>query len=182
MPVTDPLRTLVDLGAVVPLGAVQHAIDVATYERLVGIDGLLAETERLSARGRAGVGVMRLVLAARGVTPARPQTPLEARLLRVLVAGGLPPPAVEYVVGDFRLDLAYPPGLVGIEADSLRWHATPDQLAAQDERQNWLQTRGWLLLRYRSRAIARSRSLIVDEVRATLAARCPQLLGRTAAP
>ena len=179
--VTDPLRTLVDLGAVVPLWAVQTSIDVATYHGLVTIDAITAEMERLAGRGRAGVGVMRRALAARGVTPARRQTPLEARLLRVVLAAGLPHPELEWEVGDYRIDLAYPPGLLGIEGDSDRWHSTPEQLAEQAERQNWLQTRGWLLLRYRSSAVARKRALIGSEVRAALLARCPALLGRSVA-
>lgn len=64
IPVTDPLRTLVDLAAVVAAESLTSAIEQPLATRLVTMEGLRAEASRLARRGRAGPGALRAVLDA----------------------------------------------------------------------------------------------------------------------
>ncbi len=59
---TNPLRTLADLGAVEP-GWVDAALTAAAVSRLVSPSAAAAALERLSVRGRLGLGPLRAALA-----------------------------------------------------------------------------------------------------------------------
>jgi very-short-patch-repair endonuclease len=74
------------------------------------------------------------------------------RLVRALVAAGLPPPVKQYEVwvdGVFfgRIDLAFPAIKLGIELDSFRWHAGRRPFRDDRQRANRLAAAGWMLLR-----------------------------------
>jgi hypothetical protein len=83
IPCTNPLRTLVDLAAVAEHGPVVDAVDRALARRLITVEGVEAEISRLSRRGRRGVGVLRTVLAQRGMISGPPASVLESRTVRL---------------------------------------------------------------------------------------------------
>jgi len=126
--VTTPLRALVDAGAVLPPEDVEDLVDRAVSRRLVTPPALLAEVDRLSRCGRAGVGVLRRVLLDQGVGGDRSPSYLEAKARRLFRRAGLPDPIVELKWGShgqFRLDFAWPElGLV-VEVDGWDCHASP---------------------------------------------------------
>ena len=62
IPVTTPLRMLVDLGAVVNRYWVARALGKCVVSRLVTVKAARAELDRLAKRGRRGSGVLRKVL------------------------------------------------------------------------------------------------------------------------
>src|SRR2546427_678146 len=62
IPVTDPFRTLIDLGAVVPGFVVEEAVDRALAHRLVTIPGILTALDTTARQGVRGAGVLRRVL------------------------------------------------------------------------------------------------------------------------
>ena len=83
---TNPLRTLVDLGAVLRAPAVEDARDRVLVARLTTVAGVEAALDGLAGRGRRGAGVLRAVLDGRalGRRPARraaraPHGPLAPR-------------------------------------------------------------------------------------------------------
>jgi hypothetical protein len=111
LPVTNPLRTLVDLGAVVPEWAVDHALSEALAKRLVTLAGVTATLEALGRRGRRGAGVLRRLLEARG--GLAPDSVLEGYMHRICRRYGLPVPRFHYVVRKGQrvlaeVDFAYP--------------------------------------------------------------------------
>lgn len=109
--VTNPLRTLVDAGAVLPAWEVEDAMDRAVARKLVTPGALLAEVDGLSRCGRAGVGVLRHLLLGQGVGARRSPSYLEAKARRLFRRAGLPDPIVELKWGShgqFRLDFAWP--------------------------------------------------------------------------
>jgi hypothetical protein len=149
IPTTTPLRTLVDLGAVVAAPTLTEVVDRALATRLVTLEALTAEMNRLSRRGRRGPGRLRDVLGERGLIGAPSPSVLESRMLRVIVAHKLPVPAVEVIVGpdgDYRLDFAYLEIKLAMEVDGYSWHFTPEQLQRDHERRNKLQNNGWRVL------------------------------------
>ena len=68
----------------------------------------------------------------------------------------------------YRLDLAYPDLLIGIEYDGWDPHRTRSAFDGDRARQNPLEIIGWLILRYTSRS---TRQVVVQEVEQAISAR-----------
>ena len=88
-------------------------------------------------------------------------------MVRWLTGAGLPPPRQQYRVRingkTYKLDLAYPDDLVGMEPDGWDTHGTRTAFDEDRARANALALAGWLVLRYTSRS---TRDEIVAEVSA----------------
>ncbi len=141
--VTDPLRTLADLGEVVDERDLDDAIDRALAGRLLTVDGLEAEATRIGRQGRRGVMQLRFALQRRGLVQGPTASVLESRLLRLLKRWGVTPLAVEAVAGDgrYRLDVLLSPGLA-LEVDGYAFHWSPESKAADSRRRNRLALAG----------------------------------------
>lgn len=155
VPVTNPLRTLVDLGAVVGPRVLDRSVDDVLARRLATYEGLLDLLGSVARRGRRGAGRLRASLAAR---TGAPESVLEAELERLLLRSDLPEPERQYVLranGVFvaRVDFAYPDLRLAIEADGSSTRADRAALDYDDERQNRIVARDWLPLRYTWRQV-----------------------------
>jgi very-short-patch-repair endonuclease len=127
IPVTTPLRTLVDAAAVVSADEAEDALDRAVGRRLVTPPAVFAEIGRLSRCGRPGVGVLRRLLFEQGVGSNRSPSYLEAKALRLFRRAGLPDPRVELrwgAHGQFRLDFMWPDYGVVAEVDGWDCHSS----------------------------------------------------------
>jgi hypothetical protein len=118
-------------------------------------------------------------LRASGKTPGTrgPQSPIEARLLEVLLAvPDLPPPVAQYEVRDGeRLvtipDFAYPDERIAIFCDGFAFHGNPETLELDAGKRNWLQSKEggeWVVLTYWGRTIMRDPGSCVQEIARTL--------------
>jgi len=153
IPVTNPIRTLIDLGAVVPIDRLEEALDGAERDGKVNRHDLIARHEQIRQRGRNGVGVLAELLDGRHATAKTPHSVLERRMLRLIQRAGLPQPECQVRVPrrDGRvafLDLAYVQIRLGIELDSQTWHATQRQRQRDLERQNQVVLADWTILRF----------------------------------
>ena len=148
IPVTTPARTLLDLGAVVPVEVVEPALEDALMRRLVTFELLLNTLERLAASGRNGAGVLRALVEERDPATAPTESMLEDQLFKVIRRGGLPAPVRQYEVGGVRLDGAYPPFRLGLEADSRIWHGGRLDVQRNSDKANILLAHGWRVLRF----------------------------------
>jgi hypothetical protein len=141
VPVTAPLRTLIDLAAVLPAPTLRAAVRRAQAHRLVQhreIAGSLGLW-----RGRRGVRALSEIVAS---GPAPTRTVLEDVVYDLILEGGFQPPHVNVpmtvggrcVIPDFR----WPAQRLIVEADSRTWHE--GELARQDdaERQALLEASG----------------------------------------
>lgn len=170
IPVTDPLRTLGELGAVVCLPELAGAVDAAIANRLVTPGRLWAEVRRRSGPGRRGIGRLRRVLVERDPSFRYPPSVLEAKMKQVLQDVrqlGAPEPVRELVVGDrgqYRLDFAYPHARLGIEVDGWASHASFASYQHDRARQNLLAISGWQILRYTWSDVLEHRPQVVAEV------------------
>jgi hypothetical protein len=176
IPCTGVARTLLDLGAVLPAERVQESIDDAIRRHLCSWDDLLHTLVVHSRRGRNGVGVLRAILEESYGTVV-PDSRFNRLVHRLLVAAGLPSPALEHEVRDeqgnllARIDLAFPDLKIAIELDSRRYHLSTRAFEADRPRQNRLEVRGWIVLRYTWRTYVDDPWRIVADVRAAIAAR-----------
>jgi len=153
IPVTTPARTLIDLGAVVPIERVEEAFDSAQRKGTVDAATVATRHAEIRQSGRNGVGPLATILEKREALDELPQSVLERRMLRLLERAGLPRPECQVRVprADGRvafLDFAYPNVRVGIEMDGHAWHSTPAQRQRDHERQNQVVNADWSILRF----------------------------------
>lgn len=170
VPVTNPLRTLVDLGAVVQWWTVEDALDRGLAQRLFSVAAVEWFRHEVARPGRRGCGVLRKVLDERALGSARPDGMLEPRMARLLKSHGLPPAAFQHVVSeaDARVDFAYPERRLAIEVDGYEIHGTPKAMAADFERQNRLLSSGWAVLRFTWIQVVRQPTAVATAIRAAL--------------
>ncbi len=126
--VTDPQRTLVDLGLVAPTYVVDRAVTVALTSKLLQLSDLSELRDALARPGRNGTGVLKRVLARRTLTAKGEESVLEARFVDLLNRFGLAVPELQHEVwsnGRFvaRVDCAYVKVKLAMELDGLRWHS-----------------------------------------------------------
>jgi len=155
VPVTAPLRTLLDLAAVVDERTLRGAVRRAQGLGRVTVRQI-AELLRRCGRRR---GVRRLArIVATGPAPTRSE--LENVVLDLILDGGLAHPDVNRplwldgrrVIPDFR----WPRERLVVEADGAAWHDNPVARAEDAERQALLEARGERVLRVTwNQAVAR---------------------------
>ncbi|MDP9404396.1 MAG: hypothetical protein M3P85_13960, partial [Actinomycetota bacterium] len=146
-----PARTLVDLAASASKVVLEEAVDDALIRRLVTLERLKSRAEALRGPGRAGTLLLQEVLRTWTVDDMAEEV-AEMRMLRRLLAGDLPKPALQHEVRDganrfiARLDAAYPEEKVGVEMNGFRWHGTPRRFALDPQRLRRLVALGWRIL------------------------------------
>jgi very-short-patch-repair endonuclease len=149
--VTDPQRTLVDLGLVCPQWQVERALVRALTSKLVAVSDVRHLREALGRPGRNGTGVIGRLLDIRELISA--ESVLESKFMALCRKHGLDPPTFQFEVwhqGRFvaRLDAAYVDVKLAIELDGFSAHAGPSAFQRDRERQNELVALGWTVLRF----------------------------------
>lgn len=154
IPCTTVARTVVDLSNRVDEPSLGKALDGAQRRRQVRLGEVHRCVGRLGpAPGRSPKKIER-VLARRwpGYDPG--DSDLETRVLRLIVAAGLPLPRQQYRVQvqgrRFRLDLAYPDRLIGIELDGWEFHKTRSAFDDDRVRDDLLRLAGWTIYHFTS--------------------------------
>jgi very-short-patch-repair endonuclease len=177
IPVTNPLRTMVDLAAVLPPDKVEDALDAGLrWPSLFSVAAVESTLNQLAGRGRSGTGVLRKVLEDRVLGDAVSDSELEKRMGRLLRRAGLPAAAFHYAVytpaGVFlaEVDFAYPEIKLAIEVDGFGAHGTPRAMAKDFVRQNGLVPYGWRVLRFTWRQVTRQPEMVAAAILAVLEA------------
>ena len=149
--ITTPLRTLLDLGAVVRPWVVERAFASALGKRLITIEGARRTVDELCRRGRRGAGTFRAIVEAHG--DASPPGVMEAAIEALYRRYQLPPGVPEYEVweaGEFvaRVDVGHPELRLAIEVNGYETHGTPAGFQRDHSRRNRLILAGWLVLEF----------------------------------
>jgi very-short-patch-repair endonuclease len=122
IPVTTPIRTLLDLAAVLSLNALARAFEQSQV--LLHLPPAPLGAEVLSRPRQRGNAKLRRILAG-AVDPADVRSVLELRFLRMCAAHRIPRPQVNVRIGAWTPDFLWPDiGLV-VETDGLDFHRTP---------------------------------------------------------
>ncbi len=182
VPCTNPLRTLVDLAGVCSGDQLDDAVDRAVARKLVTVDGLRAELDRVARPGRNGAGAMRAALRRRHLVSGPAPSVLESRLLRLLHSAGMDPLSVEVVAGpsgEYRIDCLLDP-LVALEVDGHVHHSTPEQKAYDEQRRAQLRLGGIFILVYDWVAVTKEGRRVIAESRRALSRYGSPAAGRLA--
>jgi very-short-patch-repair endonuclease len=174
IPLTNPLLTMVQLGAVVGVEVLHDAAEEGVRRRLFTVAGLEAVHDRIGRPGRNGAGALRRLLDDRALGSAPADGLLEPRMARLLRSHGLPPACFQYPVrsggATYRIDFAYPQVKLAIEVDGYETHSSPRAMQRDLERQNDLVAAGWTVLRFTWRDVVRRPAEVARRIRQQLAA------------
>jgi very-short-patch-repair endonuclease len=170
VPVTNPLRTMIDLGAVTSDGVVAEAMERGLVRRLFTVSALEWVLTDLAKPGRRGCGGLRRVLDDRALGAARPDSVLEARMARLLRSHRLPAAVFHHPVPEARaeLDFAYPELHLAIEVDGFEVHGTAPAMSTDHDRHNRLVAAGWSVLRFTWYQVVRQPSSVARRLEAVL--------------
>jgi very-short-patch-repair endonuclease len=144
IPLTDPVTTLIDLAASLPIDEVEDAVNAADRIGLVRIDRLRAALA--SRPPRPGTGRLKKLLDPR--TFRRTDTRLERRFLPIAAAAGLPLPQTQVHLNGYRVDFYWPELRLVVETDGLTYHRTPSQQAEDIRRDQAHMAAGLAPLRF----------------------------------
>lgn len=172
IPVTKPLRTLVDLGQSAPW-AVSDALELGLANRLFTFKAVDAALDEFGCKGRTGIGVFRRIVDARALERGIPDGLLEPRFARLVRRYALPMPAFQvWVAPGIRVDFAYPDHMLAIEVDGFGSRRTPEQLDAHNARQNQLVLLGWTVLRFSWKQVVKQPDAVAKQLLVTLSSTC----------
>lgn len=176
MTVTNPTRTIVDLAAVLSERSLAACLDQSVRMRLTTYDRVAEMLATLARKGKPGVAKLRKILEIRLGREFISDSVMETRIVGIIVDARLPMPTTQFrppwlrkVNG--RVDLAYVPQEILIEADSMKFHGTPEAFQTDRTRDNLAQLSGWISLRYTWEDITKRPQLIVDQIREALSIR-----------
>jgi very-short-patch-repair endonuclease len=157
IPVTTPTQTLIDLSSVLPLPALERALEAAEALRLLDVNGLPPRLAKLAA-----------------LVEPRLRSPLEARLLAMCRQRGLPAPRVNVVIEGFEVDFSWPEQRLIVETDGHRHHGTRAAFERDRERDALLTAEGWRVVRITHRRL-NTPEAVGDLLERLLSGRSPSL-------
>jgi very-short-patch-repair endonuclease len=164
IPVTNPLRTLVDLGAVDPER-------VGETMRAFLISGLLTSSvvtdvvERHSRQGRHGVQALRSALAEWEFDEAPADSELEVAMMGLLRAHSLPEAKFHARVCGFEVDFLLVGTPIVIECDGWEFHGRePSQFERDRERDAMLVGAGYAVMRFTWNQVTRRSNWVADRI------------------
>jgi very-short-patch-repair endonuclease len=150
---TDPIRTVIDLGLVMPWWLVHRAIAKGISTKAFTVGEVRALRDALGRPGRNGTGIVRAILDGKVIPLGKEESELERRFGALARRHEITELALQHEVwhdGRFvaRIDAAIPNLKLAIEVDGYEHHSTPDAFQRDRTRQNELVTLGWTVLRF----------------------------------
>ena len=176
IPITDPTRTLLDLGCQLSLRKLELAFEDCLRRGLTEVDFLYARLQRWARSGRTGVRKWRFLLDQRDPRARPTDSSFETRMVQLLRRHGLPPPVRQHPIrgadGSIdRVDLAYVREQVSIELDSVKFHLNRPAWERDLAKRNRLIEVGWLPLNFTWATVMRDADRVTTQVGAVLASR-----------
>jgi very-short-patch-repair endonuclease len=173
IPVTDPSRTLCDIGAVASEDRVEETLDAALMRGLTSPKYLLRRLAENGGKGVRGTKALSEILASRDPANMPSESLLESRFLSLLRQARLPLPEKQKAIyrdGRFvgRVDFIYPSRGLIVEVDSVTWHSSRQAWEEDLERRNQLTLAGLRVLHVTWFQIKSARRATVSKVREAL--------------
>jgi very-short-patch-repair endonuclease len=127
IPVTRPVRTLLDLAVVLSADELETVLNEGIRRNLLSVSGVARRLEEFGPL-RRGSAVVRAVLDRHVPGRRPPESVLETRFLQLIRSRGLPEPVPQHEVkidtgSVARIDFAYPDRQIAIELDGAVYHS-----------------------------------------------------------
>jgi hypothetical protein len=173
IPTTSPERTLFDLCGCVHPARAERALDNALAMELTAVQQMVLMLAETGARGRTGTAHLRELLGVRADDYVPPASELEALVKTVIAAAGIEQPTRQVSVGGTqapigRIDFAYVPARILIEADSRRHHSSWSDQQADHRRDLLLAAAGWRVVRVNWHQLIKEPELFIAALTALL--------------
>lgn len=175
IPCTSPSRTFVDLAGTVGLPVLRSGFERAAASGLLDLDGIEVVLARSPRRGAA---TLRKLIAdwrpaERVVKRGRLKSPLEAKVLPIVLRGGVPAPRPNAQVRlangkTIEVDLLWDEQRFVVEADSHGFHGTDAAFERDRWRDRELMRVGYSTLRVTHRAAEREAPAVAETIRERL--------------
>jgi very-short-patch-repair endonuclease len=160
IPITTPLRTIIDLAATLHGRPLEHVLDLAEQRGLVDFAELQRRTIPSSLRA-----VLSLYTAGSAIT----RSEMEERFLALCDQHGLPRPNVNTRIEGEEVDFAWPAARLIVEVDGYRYHRAPSRFETDRERDVKLAVAGWQVLRFTWAMITRRSAWVAGAITSRLA-------------
>lgn len=173
IPLTAVPRTLLDQAASRHSSPVDRLIERAEERGLFdlrAVEGLLAR-----AGGHPGSGRLRRAIATYREPLGFTRSELEERFLELVVAAGLPRPAMNFCIDEFEIDAYWQRERFAIELDVYSTHGGRSSFERDRLRQEDLKLRGIEMIRITGRRLDREPRAVVERIEKLLRQRRRQL-------
>jgi hypothetical protein len=174
IPTTNPMRTLLDLGAVSP-NHVAAALDQLLIKGTVTVPGLLRTVSLHRRRGRHGISALNDALKTLTLGNKPPDSILEPAIANLFERHGISGRVFHPHVVGYELDFAFPLHRVNIEVDGWATHGRRESFERDRQRDAELGAIGWHVTRFTWRSVTRRPKWVATNVAATLTHRPPSL-------
>ena len=172
IPVTTPVRTMIDLAAVLRVGRLERVLDGALADGLDRAE-LFAAFNRLACRGRRGIGRIRPMLDARGEGYIATNSQLEKRFKEFVSRHKLPEPSEQLpawwngrLIG--LIDFTYAASNLIVEVDGRLGHTQLLDFELDRLRDQRAVAAGWRVIRVTWRQLRDRPDQVLDVLGATL--------------
>jgi hypothetical protein len=172
IPITRPVRTFVDLGAVLSTDELETVLNQGIRRRMLSVPAIGRRLEELGGL-RRGSAVVQSVLDRHTPNRRGPDSVLETRFLQLVRSAGRPEPVAQFEVrlGDgsvVRVDFAYPARWIAVELDGAIFHSGELAERRDRRRDNGLGALGWRVLRFNWDDVTRTPEYVLQTVDAYL--------------
>jgi very-short-patch-repair endonuclease len=176
---TNPLRTLVDLGAVAP-ESVPAALAGLMTSGFVSTSAVWAVLDRHARSGRNGITALRQALAEWNFEHRSPDSELEIVMMAMVAGSSLPRPEFHARILGIEVDFVFADAKVVVEYDGWQVHGRDRvQFERDRERDARLVESGYVVLRLTWNQIVRRPSWVAARIAGAIA--CRSASGRPAA-
>ena len=167
IPITTPLRTLVDIAATLEGRPLEHALDLAEQRRLVDFAEL---HEAIDAHPtRPGSPALRAQLSRYTAGSVFTRGELEERFLELCDRHRLPRPETNTRIEGVEVDFAWRDALLIVEVDGYRYHRSPRAFEDDRARDVTLTVAGWVVLRFTWTQVTSRSAWVAAAIRQRLA-------------
>jgi very-short-patch-repair endonuclease len=163
IPVTDTIRTLIDLCDVLSDEELESAFQAIRHKRLATVEQMTVRVA--AATGRRAQRRLRVLLeAARELT----RSEFEDRFVTVVEAKRLPRPEVNQRIGGREVDMLWRRERVIVELDGAEFHDNPASFEQDRGKTLALQAEGWIVTRLAWSQLVKTPDLLATQLQALL--------------
>lgn len=167
IPITTPVRTLIDLATTLRGRPLEHALDLAEQRGLVDFAELRKAIEAHPTRPGSPSLQAQLSRYTAGSTVTRSE--LEERFLALCDRHGLSRPSVNIRIEGVEVDFAWRDARLIVEVDGYAYHRSPSAFEDDRARDVALTVAGWTVLRFTWAQITRRSAWVAGAIRQRLA-------------
>jgi hypothetical protein len=151
----------------------ERSLDAAVAGRRCSLQDLRVLYSELRRPGKHGMQMLGQVLSYRGVGYVPPESELERRLRKLIDGAGLRQPQWQVSFSWLprapgRVDGAWGPEKVIVEADGRRWHVRRDSMLEDRRRDREAQNHGYRVYRFLWEEIRHEPDLVAETLRTAL--------------